>query len=725
MKLRSKLLLSLLLMTAAITAASLLIVRRSVRLHVREELEQSLENSAVTFLQVQKRRDDDALRAAELVASLPLLKAMMSTQDPATIQDASTAIWNTGGADLLALADGSGRLMAIHTADPSPALDQARFLFARSLNPMRQRDWWFFQGRLYQVFLRPVYAGSSEERNALGVLAMGYQVDPKLAQEVSRIASGQVAFARGHQILVSTLSPQQVAPLQSATLNGENKDIRLGGETFLAKVLQLSPEDDGPIRVVMLKSLDQATVFLSSLNRLIVFVGFAAVLLALVLTFLISHTFIRPLGELVVGVRALAKGDFSYPLASGGKDEVAEVTGAFDKMRQNLQESQHRMVNAARLEAVGQLAGGVAHDFNNLITIINGYTDLLMAKIKPDDPLVPYAQQIHRAGDRAASVTRQLLAFSRKQVVQPQLIDLASLVTNLTRMLKVMIGEDIEVSIHARPNLRKIFADPGQIEQVLLNLAVNARDAMPTGGKLIIESDNRDLDAASVSPYPGTAPGRYVAVSVTDTGCGMSPETRKQIFQPFFTTKETGKGTGLGLAIVSGIAKQINGIVEVDSELGKGSTFRLFLPEADGAVAGASQAKGAAAPRGSATILVVEDEEPLRDLVRESLRLRGYTVLEAANGREAIAVLEKNLAAIQLVITDVVMPQMGGPELSEHVRRRRPEIKVLLMTGYSDRIEEIQRSGVTLLPKPFVPEQLAKTVHELLSNAATSAAAPA
>ncbi|MGO9442402.1 MAG: ATP-binding protein [Terriglobales bacterium] len=720
MKLRTKFLLSLLLLTTGLTGASLFIVRRSVRVHASDELSRELENSAATLRDFQARRERAAERSAELLADVPLLKAMMLTRDPATIQDASADIWRSAGADLFVLADPAGKMMALDNSGRqlSPQAVEGMLAPVAAMQP----GWWSVDGRLYQVFYHSIDSGSSSERNSVGMLVVGYELSPLLAQQISNIADGPVAFRTAGKIVASTLETQQAAALEAdSPVRAEHgpQQVKLGGEAFVVNAFQFSPHSTG-VELIVLKSYDRATVFIERMNRLIVGVGVVAVLLGAGFVFFISHTFTRPLGELVTGVRALSKGDFAFPLKNAGDDEVAELTSAFDRMRLSLQESQQRMVTSARLEAVGQLAGGVAHDFNNLITIIKGYSDLLLCELQPGDPSVKYAEEVRKAGDRAASLTRQLLAFSRKQVLQPQAVDLNLVVSNLQNMLKVLIGEHIEIATVPGAGLPKVMADPGQVEQAIMNLVVNARDAMPNGGKVEVRTAKMLVDETMAAARE-TKPGCYVRLSVADTGCGMNEATLKQIFQPFFTTKEVGKGTGLGLAIVYGVVKQSGGFVEVESELGKGSTFHVSLPEltAESAAAGPPQDRRES-QAGTESILVVEDEAGVRSMVRETLSQRGYKVLEARNGEEALRVFAEQGNNIDLLLMDVVMPKGGGLDVAEKLRAHTP--KILLMSGYTDRINEIEESKFHLLHKPFAPDTLAQRIREVLDK--KSAAAP-
>lgn len=371
-----------------------------------------------------------------------------------------------------------------------------------------------------------------------------------------------------------------------------------------------------------------------------------------------------------------------------------------------------------KMEAVGQLAGGVAHDFNNLLTVITGYSEIGITRMSAADPLRKNFEEIKKAADRAASLTRQLLAFSRKQMFQTKVIDLNSVVADMDTLLRRLIGENIDLVSSLEPSLCNIKADRGQIEQVLMNLVVNARDAMPRGGKLTIKTSNAVLHQ-TLKAHFSTRPGRYLLLAVCDTGVGMDAETRKRVFEPFFTTKEIGKGTGLGLATVYGIVKQSGGNIVVQSELGQGTTFKIYLPVADEIVTDDDDVKVPEVPRGHGTILLVEDEELVRTLAREILETNGYEVVSAENGVEALRVCAGYEGHIDLLITDVVMPQMGGRELAERLGELRPNTKVLYMSGYTD--DAIVMHGVlddkmAFIQKPFSLDLFALTVRDMFDQ---------
>jgi PAS domain S-box-containing protein len=379
---------------------------------------------------------------------------------------------------------------------------------------------------------------------------------------------------------------------------------------------------------------------------------------------------------------------------------------------------EEQLRQAQKMEAVGRLAGGVAHDFNNLLMVIEGHTELITNRLAPTEPLRRSADEISKAADKAASLVQQLLAFSRMQVLQPKVLDLNIVVDEMGRMLPRLIGEDIELTIMLNGLPCLVKADQSQIEQVILNLAVNARDAMPRGGNLTIQTANVDLDEGYARRHTGVQAGRYVMLVVGDSGVGMDAGTQAHIFEPFFTTKELGKGTGLGLATVYGVVKQSGGWIWVYSEPGQGTTFKIYLPQVEEAnepveLSGVC----ATAPRGTETILVVEDQESIRGLAREFLESRGYTVLEARDGREAIQIVQGHSGTIDLLVTDVVMPKMGGRELVHRLMAQRPQMKALFMSGYAEQASTEHGSGDRLaifLQKPFSLDSLARKVREVL-----------
>jgi two-component system, cell cycle sensor histidine kinase and response regulator CckA len=375
---------------------------------------------------------------------------------------------------------------------------------------------------------------------------------------------------------------------------------------------------------------------------------------------------------------------------------------------------------AQRMEAIGRLASGVAHDFNNLLTVILWNAEIARERLGEDSPLRQYVQEVHRAGERASSLTQQLLAFSRKQVLEPKIVSLNNVVHEMDRMLRRLIGEDVELNIRLDPQVGRVRADPSQIEQVIMNLAVNARDAMPGGGHLAIETTNVELDEGYAARHVAVTPGPYVRLLMSDSGHGMDLQTQARIFEPFFTTKERGRGTGLGLSTVYGIVKQSGGNIWVYSEPGHGATFKIYLPRIEDAAESLTRPQ----PRiesfqGTETVLLVEDEDMLRSLAYRVLKSSGYTVLEARDGRDALALARSHPSAIHVLLTDVVMPGMSGRELAEQLRSERPEIPVLFMSGYTDETiaqHGMLEPGVVLLQKPFTASSLLRKLREVLDT---------
>ncbi len=388
------------------------------------------------------------------------------------------------------------------------------------------------------------------------------------------------------------------------------------------------------------------------------------------------------------------------------------------RLVEELSQTQTQLLQSQKMEAIGRLAGGVAHDFNNLLTVILGRSAILLRRLRPEEPSHRDVDLIEKTAGRAAGLTRQLLAFSRKQVLQPKVLDLNGVVANMIPMLQRLIGEDIQLATLLRGDLWRVRADAAQLEQIILNLTVNARDAMPSGGRLTIETRNVELDEAFVRLHPGARTGPHAMLAVSDTGMGMSQETQRQIFEPFFTTKEPGKGTGLGLSTVYGIVKQHEGYISVESEPGRGATFKIYLPQVEEPIESAQpDTTLVGTPRGTETVLLVEDDEEVRDLAREILQGSGYNVLEADAPDKALLIAGQHTGPIHVLVTDLVMPVMGGRELADRLSPLRPAMKVLYLSGYTDDAlghHGVLEPGKVLLQKPFAPDALVRKVREVL-----------
>jgi nitrogen-specific signal transduction histidine kinase/CheY-like chemotaxis protein len=394
-----------------------------------------------------------------------------------------------------------------------------------------------------------------------------------------------------------------------------------------------------------------------------------------------------------------------------------KITGVFHDITEQ-RELETQLRQAQRLEVVGQLAGGIAHDFNNLLTAIRGYSELVRRNLGPKDRNRADLDQVVLASDRAVELTRQLLAFSRRQVLQPRIVDPGELVAGVAPMLRRLLGEHIELVTYAAPDLGRVKVDPSQFEQIIVNLAVNARDAMPEGGKLRIETANIELGIGYVASHPGVTPGPYVALVVSDTGSGMSDAVKTHIFEPFFTTKEPGKGTGMGLATVYGIAQQSGGSIYLYSEPGYGTSFKIYLPRVDDAAgAAASPVPTAVTPTGSETILLVEDEEAVRAYAARILSEQGYIVLEAPGGAAALALVAAHPGPIDLLVTDVVMPGLQGHQLAERLSDIRPGLRVLYVSGFTESSvvdQGVVGEGIAFLPKPYTVDALGRAVRLVL-----------
>jgi len=421
-------------------------------------------------------------------------------------------------------------------------------------------------------------------------------------------------------------------------------------------------------------------------------------------------------------VQALTRGATDYLLKGHTKRLCQAVLRAVNESTQRAERKslERQLFQAQKMEAIGQLAGGVSHDFNNLLTAILGYSQLMAEMIPPDSPFGEHLTEIQRAGERAKDLTRQLLTFSRKQIISPRILDLNSIVGGMEKLLRRLIPENVQIAFRIASDTLPIKADAGQIEQVIVNLAVNARDAMPNGGTITIETGAADLDEEYTRHHPDIAAGRFGMLALSDNGIGMDDRTKAHLFEPFFTTKEPGKGTGLGLATVYGIVKQSGGHISVYSEVGIGTTFKVYFPEIrESMTSPPPKSSPSGMPKGTETILVVEDDEPVRALIRRVLISCGYEVMEAKNGIEALEAIDACSRPIHLVVTDVIMPQLGGPELADHLKRMLPTARVIFLSGYATTAivqHGIVQQGVEFMEKPFTPEQLAQRVRQVLES---------
>jgi signal transduction histidine kinase/CheY-like chemotaxis protein len=716
LRLRTKFLLSLALIITGLTFGTLLIVRRTAEARAQREIKAEALNAILTFQVLQQQHQAVLSRKADLLASL----ALMRNGDPTAIQEVADDPWHSDECDLLILADPTGKIVALDSRTAEFPLAVAQETLSRSLKAGSTIGWWYSGTNLYQVVLQPFFGGTQAKSDLSGTVVVGHRLNP--VNELGHTSSSHLAFRYGSNIVASTLSPLKERELGGQLGARAGQEVNIDGERFFASSAELL-SGPPPISIIVLKSYTEVLLYQAKQNQLLAAMGLVAILTGGVLVFLISDRFTRPLGHLVEGVRALERGDFAYPLEARGSDEVAHVTRAFDRMRNTLknnasqkQQLEDQLRQSQKMEAVGQLAGGVAHDFNNLLTVIKGHGCLILDQLQPADPLYGSASKIDKAADRAGSLTRQLLAFSRMQVLQPKVLDLNTLVAEMCSLLKRLVREDICFTFRAGQSLARVKADPGQIEQVLMNLTVNACDAMPKGGKLTVETTNVTVDAALAKTHSPMRPGEYVRLSVEDTGHGMDASTKARIFEPFFTTKELGKGTGLGLATVYGVVKQSGGCIWVTSEPGEGARFEVYLPVVHEVEDLGPHRTVTEPTRRSETVLIVEDEEAVRELASEFMKSAGYTVLTARDGQEALAIAVRSASPIQVLLTDVVMPNMRGPELAKRLKALSADLQIVYMSGY---LEYDKGKGDSwqegfFLQKPFSRETLVSKVAEAL-----------
>jgi signal transduction histidine kinase/CheY-like chemotaxis protein len=725
MQLRTKLLLSFVFLTAGLTTATLLVLRHTAESQAQHQIEQESQNAVLIFRAVNRQQQMALTRKADLLAWV----AFMRNGDATAIEDASGDPWQSEDCNLFALADQDAKIVALHSSGPALPLATAQQMLHLSVLRGESSGWWFVGKNLYQVVLQPFYEDPVTKRTLEGYVIVGHLIDDQSAGDLARMTSTDIGFQFGDEIIIATLSPDKTNELNHQLRDGHAANQRnLSGEHYFVSAIELTPGVHSAGSLIVLKSYSEVAGYLQRLNRLLLSIGIVAIFAGGTFIFVISDTVTRPLASLVQGVQALERGDFTHPLDAGGHDEVSKLTHAFDGMRSTLQKNEGvraqletQLRQAQKMEALGRLAGGVAHDFNNLLTVIRGHTELMLDRMKPGDPFFNSSTQVLKTSDRAVSLTRQMLAFSRMQVLQPKILDVNELVAEMSKLLRRLVREDIEFNMRLGDSLGRVKADPGQLEQVFLNLTVNASDAMPRGGKLTIETRNIVVEEGNSALHPSAASGSYVLVSVTDSGHGMDAATKSRIFEPFFTTKEPGKGTGLGLATVYGIVKQSGGSIHVESEPAQGSRFDIYLPVCNERLTENFQESHKEFNSGAGhrkTILIVEDEAEVRDLACEFLTSAGYSVLTAQDGQEALETVDRLGKSIQVVLTDIVMPKMRGPELGSRLRAVLPHVKIIYMTGYIEQGEleaGILNDGL-FLQKPFSREALISQVSRALAR---------
>jgi signal transduction histidine kinase len=583
-RLRTRFLLSMVVITAGLTALSLLVVRHSVQQHVREGIVQDLKNSVTTFQNFQHDREVMLTRSAELVADLPIMRSIMTSQDPATIQDASKDVWQLTGSDLLVLVDRNGSVVALHTKSPGFTREAAQMYFQVSLNEEDSSHWWFGSHHLYQAFVQPVYFGSKTEGTLLGFLVIGYEIEDRLAREVSKVSASQVAFSYGDEIVATTLAPlQSQSPAVRAlwagsSQNGRSEDVSLqnelsptsprdvevGGELFLATSLDLSTQQETPVRLTVLGSYDQAARFLGNLNRLLLLLGLTAVLIGTGLVFLISHTFTRPLASLVEGVRALEHGDFHHPLDPRGSDEVAELTSAFDRMRASLLTTQKALLESEQLATIGRMASSISHDLRHSLAAIVANSEFLCDGRLTGAQREELYQEVRIGVNQMTDLIDSLLEFARtRESLSPSYANITETVQRAMHAVRLHPrhqGTLIEVESNGES---MAWFDARKLERALYNLLLNACEAAPVSeGKVRVTIGHS---------------GTSLSIAISDNGPGIAEPIRAKLFHPFVSYGKE-NGTGLGLTVVQKIVQDHGGSVAIERTTDARTVFRITIP---------------------------------------------------------------------------------------------------------------------------------------------------
>jgi signal transduction histidine kinase len=569
LRLQTKFLLSMLLVSIGLTVTTLLVVRHTVREQVRNEIDRDLQNSVQTFQNFQRQRQATLTHAAQLLADLPYVRASMTTRDAPTIQDASRHFWQLSGSDLFLLADSTGRVVALHGVPPEFTTQLAQTALAQTLQSAPGGHWWFGVGHLYEVFLQPIYFGAADDHTVLGYLVLGYEIDDHVTRDVSRVAASQVAFQCGDTIVRSTLTPSQEAQLLGQIENNRGPSpspatLRLGDEDFLATSVELDPGANPSVRLSVLKSFDQATAFINKLNQVLIGLGLAAVLAGSLLVYLISHTFTRPLSNLVEGVRALGQGDYDYPLETHGGDEVAEVSVAFDRMRKNLLKTQQELLEAERLATIGRMASSISHDLRHSLAAIVANAEFLCEGGLSNGQREELYAEVRVAVNQMTELIESLLEFSRtRESLRPSYCDLRDVVERAIQSVRAHPEyHHVAMDISANGATEGWF-DAKKLERVIQNLVLNACEAIPHRAGQVSVSLARNEQA--------------VEVLVQDNGPGIPDAVRDSLFEPFVSFGKE-NGTGMGLTVVQKVVADHGGSVVVERTSPEGTVFKVTLP---------------------------------------------------------------------------------------------------------------------------------------------------
>jgi signal transduction histidine kinase len=719
---------SVTLLAGITLAAVILVTGRMVSSYAFDRSSQDLLAAREAFDRLVETRTRFAVAETRLVTELPVLVAAlpaMAAEDEPTIGGLAADYCRKLEADFCLVTNAAGRWIgrAGSVGRTAAAAINAGITQARHREPATgivSGD-----GSLYLTVTEPALFGGEEVQ---GTFTVGYRLDDDVAEELAQMARCDVTFVCADGRLCGTSLQGDDRRAIAALVEREPARLeaigatpalhRIGDAEYVGGAGPLGTSAE---RLVVLQDWSPTRRTLAQLRSALVWVGLVTFGVAIAGTIVSGRRLTRPLRDLASAANDLAAGNWTRRMPVDGPAEARVMAEAYNEMTVALRQREDQLRQAQKMEAVGRLAGGIAHDFNNLLTGILGYADLLARTLPADHPGRADVEGIRKAGRSAAGLTKELLAFSRKQVLQPVVLDLNDVVSGTENLMRRLLGEDIALEVHLAPNLDQVKADRAQMEQVLLNLAVNARDAMPDGGRLVIETANAEAEREDLAAHVGSASGPHVLLSVRDSGHGMTPEVRAHLFEPFFTTKEVGKGTGLGLSTVYGVVKQSAGHIWADSVEGQGATFTIALPAVGTAPAPVVAAVERTEPalRGSETVLLVEDNDAVRDLARDTLARFGYRVIEARNGVEALRVGGAQLDRISLVLTDLVMPMMGGRELATRLTARRRDLKVIFTSGYAaDTLgpQAALEPGATFIQKPFTPTALGQTVRDVLDR---------
>jgi len=745
-RLEARVLIVVTLIAGASIAAALLAAGQVLQRYSLTRSSEDLAAARAAFDRLVDSRGRFAATETRLITELPVFRANLAPSssiatDAATITAMAEDYRQKLGADFCVVTDAHGNWIGDPGWGPNdprqalvPSIDEARR--GRSVDDVVP-----LTSALYLLVSEP--ARFADE--VLGTMTAGYKLDDRVARDLALVTQTEVNLVcPGHRLCGSSLAATERDALAAALSTGgvgSNTNTptlrQIGRAQYVSAVYPLLPADTRRQRgeLVLLRAWAPTQNAVNQMRRSLLWVGVATLVVTLAGSFALSRRLTRPLthlaevaGEIATGnwarevpvdrgtsearIMATAFNDMTRTLrhwhheATSQADRVQEAYDNYRTAHNVLQEREEQLRQAQKMEAIGRLAGGVAHDFNNLLTAILGYADFLVEDVPKE--CRPDVENIQKAGRTAVALTRQLLAFSRQQVVQPEVVDVNIVVSNTEKLLRRLLREDIQMTLQLQPDLPRIKADPGQIEQIVLNLAVNARDAMPEGGMLVIQTSSRGGAAMKSAPR--------VVLTVTDTGCGMDDAIKARIFEPFFTTKPFGKGTGLGLATVYGIVEQSQGTIEVETAPDQGSTFRILLPALEAGTAAITDRPADAAEfRGSETILVVEDNDSVRALTAEALTRSGYRVIEAANGEAALQAVQRHADAVDLVLSDVIMPVMGGRALASRLRAMYPHLKIIFTSGYMEDKNAVD-PGTPFIHKPFSPPALLRFVRDVLDR---------